>query len=93
MEYDEEVTFTYRQGSGLEKESMRADIKYYWYDMDNARARKIELSDKPYAEIDISDLDKGTYVIRWMNDSEYNNYDLKGYGIYTERKYIFTVGE
>lgn len=93
LEYDEEVTFTYRQGSGLEKESMRADIKYYWYDMDNARARKIELSDKPYAEIDISDLDKGTYVIRWMNDSEYNNYDLKGYGIYTERKYIFTVGE
>lgn len=73
LEKDESVRFVYHKGTTYHDEVVNADIKYYAFDgclkecsygYDyTGKKLSVSLTDKPYAELDTSRLEKGLYVV------------------------------
>lgn len=73
LENDESVRFVYHKGTEYHDEVVNADIKYYAFDgclkecsygYDyTGKKLSVSLTDKAYAELDTSGLEKGVYVI------------------------------
>lgn len=78
LKKNEEVVFSYHEGSAYKENTVLADIKYYGFDgckkdVDGGEEYTgikmvASLSEKPYAELDTSSLENGIYVIPITGD-------------------------
>lgn len=78
LKKNEEVVFSYHEGSAYKENTVLADIKYYGFDgckkdVDGGEEytgnkMAASLSEKPYAELDTSSLENGIYVIPVTDD-------------------------